>query len=96
MASRIDVRASFLSLSKTLMILQITRDLDLPFKDLRQKKRRKASHRKSDDIRFIYFCQMDGVVIWIYAIFLFIVCENKNLKEANLSDKFQRPHCQQL
>ena len=32
---------------------------------------------------------MDGVVIWIYAVFLFIVCEKK-LKEANLSDKFQR------
>ena len=29
---------------------------------------------------------MNGVVIWIYAI----VCENKNLKEVNLSDKFQR------
>ena len=39
---------------------------------------------------------MDGVVTWIYAIFLFIVCENKNLKEVNLSDKFQRPNCQQL
>ena len=33
---------------------------------------------------------MDGVVIWIYAIFLVIVCENKNVKEVNLSDKFQR------
>ena len=34
---------------------------------------------------------MDGVVIWIYAIFLFIVCENRNLKEVNnISDKFQR------
>ena len=32
---------------------------------------------------------MDGVAIWIYAIFLFIVCENKNLKEVNLFDKFQ-------
>ena len=29
---------------------------------------------------------MNGVVIWIYDI----VCENKNLKEVNLSDKFQR------
>ena len=32
---------------------------------------------------------MDGVVIWIYAVFLFTVCENKNLKEVNLSDNFQ-------
>ena len=32
---------------------------------------------------------MDGVAIWIYANFLFIVCENKNLKEVNLFDKFQ-------
>ena len=39
---------------------------------------------------------MNGVVIWIYAIFLFIVYENKNLKEVNLSDKLQCPHCQQL
>ena len=39
---------------------------------------------------------MDGVVIWIYAILLFIGCEDKNLKEVNLSDKFQRPYCQQL
>ena len=96
MAPRIYVRASFLSLPKTLMILQITRELYLPFNDLGKKKRRKASHRKSDDIKFIYFCQMNGVVIWIYAIFLFIVCENKNLKEANLSGKFERPYCQQL
>ena len=56
----------------------------------------KASYRGSDDIKFIYFYQMGGLVIWIYAIFLFIVSENKNLKEFNLSDKFQRPHCQQL
>ena len=34
---------------------------------------------------------MYGVVIWIYAFFfLVIVCENKNLKEVNLSDKSQR------
>ena len=33
---------------------------------------------------------MDGVVIWIYAFFLVIVCENKKLKEVNLCDKFQR------
>ena len=33
---------------------------------------------------------MDGVVIWIYAIFLFIFCENGNLKEVYLSVKFQR------
>ena len=39
---------------------------------------------------------MDGVVNWIRGIFLFIVCENKNLKEVNLSDKFQHPHSQQL
>ena len=32
---------------------------------------------------------MDGGVIWIYVIFLFIVHEKK-LKEVNLSDKFQR------
>ena len=50
----------------------------------------KASYRESDDIKFIYFYQMDGIVIWIYAIFLVIVCENKNLKVVNLSDKFQR------
>ena len=35
-------------------------------------------------------------IIWIYAIFLFIVFENKNLKKVNLSDKLQCPHCQQL
>ena len=29
----------------------------------------KANYRESDDIKFIYFYQMDGVVIWIYAIF---------------------------
>ena len=29
----------------------------------------RASYRESDDIKFIYFHQMDGVVIWIYAIF---------------------------
>ena len=34
--------------------------------------------------------------MWIYAIFLFTVYENKNLKEVNLSDKLQCPHCQQL
>ena len=33
---------------------------------------------------------MDGVVIWIYPIFLVIVCENENLKEVNLLDTFQR------
>ena len=39
----------------------------------------KASYRESDDIKFIYFYKMGGVVIWIYAIyFLVIVCENKN------------------
>ena len=26
----------------------------------------KASYRESDDIKLIYFYQMDGVVIWIY------------------------------
>ena len=31
---------------------------------------------------------MDGVVIWIYAIFLFIVCENKNLREINQISTF--------
>ena len=50
----------------------------------------KASNRESDDIKFIYFYQTDGVVIWIYAIFLFIFCENKNLKKVFLSVKFQR------
>ena len=49
----------------------------------------KASNRESDDIKFIYFYQTDGVVIWIYAIFLFIFCENKNLKEVYLFVKFQ-------
>ena len=34
---------------------------------------------------------MDGIVNWIYAIFSFIVYENKNLKEVNISDKFQCP-----
>ena len=29
----------------------------------------RASYRESDDIKFIYFYQMDGVVIWIYAFF---------------------------
>ena len=33
---------------------------------------------ESDHIKLIYFYQMDGVVIWIYAVFLFIVCEKKN------------------
>ena len=33
---------------------------------------------------------MDGVAVWIYPIFLVIVCENKNLKEVHLSDKFLR------
>ena len=34
---------------------------------------------------------MNGVVIWDLCSFcLVIVCENKNLKEVNLSDKFQR------
>ena len=33
---------------------------------------------------------MDGVVNWIRGIFLFIVCENKNLKEVNLSANLQR------
>ena len=56
----------------------------------------KASYRESDIIKFLYFYHMNGVVIWIYAIFLFIVYENKNLKEVNLSDKLQCPHCQQL
>ena len=56
----------------------------------------KASYRESDDIKFVYFYLMSRLVIRIYAIFLFIVCENKNLKEVNLPDKFQRPHCQQL
>ena len=39
----------------------------------------KASYRESDYIKFIYFYQMDGLVIWIYAFFFFlvIVCENK-------------------
>ena len=32
---------------------------------------------------------MDGEVIRIYTIFLFTACENKNLKEVNLSDNFQ-------
>ena len=48
----------------------------------------KASYRESDDIKFIYFYQIDGVVIWIYAIFLFIVCENKNLREINQISTF--------
>ena len=39
---------------------------------------------------------MDGVVIWIYAIFLFIFCENKNLKEVYLSVKFQHHIFNQL
>ena len=56
----------------------------------------KASYRESDDVKFVYFYLMSGLVIRIYAIFLFIVCENKNFKEVNLSDKFQGPHCQQL
>ena len=30
---------------------------------------------EADGIKFIYFYQMDGAVILIYAIFLFIVCE---------------------
>ena len=29
----------------------------------------KASYRESDDIKFIYFYQTDGVVIWVYATF---------------------------
>ena len=29
----------------------------------------KVSYRESDDIKFIYFYQTGGVVIWIYAIF---------------------------
>ena len=28
--------------------------------------------------------------------FLFIVCDNKDLKKVSLSEKIQRPHCQQL
>ena len=50
----------------------------------------KAGYMESDHIKLIYFYQMDGVVTWIYAVFLFIVCEKKKLKEANLSDKLQR------
>ena len=56
----------------------------------------KAISRESDDNKFIYFYQMDGVHNWIYAIFLFINYQNKHLKEVNLSDKSQRQHCEQF
>ena len=42
----------------------------------------KASYRESDDIKFIYFYQTDGVVIWVYAPFFY---HNKNLKDVTLS-----------
>ena len=32
----------------------------------------KVSYRESGDIKFIYFYQMDGVVIWIYAVFFYL------------------------
>ena len=53
----------------------------------------KAIYRELDDIEFIHFYQMDGIAIWIYTIFSNVVCENKDLKEANLSGKFQRRLC---
>ena len=49
----IDARANCLFLSTALMILRITRDQNLPFSDLRQKKRRK--HKNPLHLKLLCF-----------------------------------------